>query len=435
MEKGTAGDTTWFGPRREFAVVLDANMASGQHMAALLSSRLLYTAQVLSPNQGFVASAEVPALVLASLADGEIMLDYLRALHRRAPGTPIVVYGPSNTAMTAAMAMNAGARHFLITPTNEEQLFAALDAVREDITGVAARADVQAAVRRGRLITAFSPKGGSGTTTMAVNMAAGFAQQGFRTVLIDCSLNFGNVGIFFGVTPEKTIVDCVPMGVGSAATLIDPADVLRSIVHHESGVDLLLAPLRPEQGERITKDHFGQIITILQRSYGRVIADTWTSYDERMLDLLDHADVVVVPVSPELPSVRNLGALSRVVKAIDLPIEKFRWVLMRANTVAEADIEDLQRFLALTIHHRVVSDGRIVLQSVQQGIPFVLSHPETRVAQDVVAICNAVNEQLGEKAPTLQAITAAMRASGRGGALAQVAGRTWQTVRGWLGGA
>src|SRR5262249_18021021 len=149
--------------------------------------------------------------------------------------------------------------YFLATPVAQDDLFAALDAVRESITGTAALAEVQAAVRHGRLVTVFSPKGGSGTTTVAVNMAAGFSQQGFRTVLIDWNLNFGNVGFFLGVTPEKTIVDCVPTGGGSAGGVIDPADVTRAIIHHESGVDLLLAPLRPEEGERVTKDHFGQI--------------------------------------------------------------------------------------------------------------------------------------------------------------------------------
>jgi pilus assembly protein CpaE len=416
----------WLDSIHQFALIIDANPASGQAIAAILNTRLLYTAQVVSPGSGFAADAELPALVLASIAsDSTVVLDYLRLLHRRAPGIPIVVYGPPNSASIAAQATNVGARYFLTTPVGQDDLFTALDAVQESITGTAALAEVQAAVRHGQLITVFSPKGGSGTTTVAVNMAAGFSQQGFRTVLIDCNLNFGNVGIFFGVTPEKTIVDCVPTVGGSAGGVIDPADVTRSIIHHESGVDLLLAPLRPEEGERVSKDHFAQIFTILQRSYTRVIADTWTSYDERVLQLLDHADVVVVPVTPELPSVRNLGALSRVVKAIKLPIKKFRWVLMRANTVAEADIEDLQSFLGLTIHHRVVSDGRLVLGSVQGGLPFVISHPEAPVAQSIMAICTAVNEQLGESPP-------AARATGTGGAplvgARGRAGRIWQAA-------
>ncbi|GAC1402142.1 MAG: response regulator [Chloroflexota bacterium] len=400
-------------------------------MATLLGRRLLYTAEVLSPQMGFQLDAELPALVLASVAtDGDAVVDYLRTLHRLAPGIPIILYGPPSASLVAAQAMNAGARYFLVTPVTEDALYEALDAVRQTLAGMAALAEMQSATaRRGRLITVFSPKGGSGATTLAVNMGAAFSQQGFRTIIVDGNLGFGNVGIFFGETPEKTISDAIPVGSGTAGTIIDPADLARAVLHHASGVDLLLAPLRPEEGERITKDHVDQVITLLQRSYARIIADTWTSYDDRMIQLLDRSDVVIVPICPELPAVRNLGALARVLKAIQLPMQKFRWVLVRSNTVPDADIEDLQRFLSLTIHHRIVSDGRLVLDSMQQGIPFVVSHPQARVAQDVVEVCTAVNEQLGEPAPIPRASGApAAQARGAHRSFASVAGRGWQAM-------
>lgn len=387
-------------PVQEYVLVVDTNSRTAHHLVAICEQRLFLQTRFVPPHMPADSLRELPTLAFIAVdGDPTAAIEFLRQLHHLSPVTAVIVYGPSESATSVAQAMNLGARYFLVAPFEETDVLTALDTVWHELQQLSSVASVHtASMRRGKLIPVFSPKGGSGSTTLAVNMAAGFRQQGYRTAILDCNLNFGNVGIFYGITPEKTLSDCIPSSAATSA-LIDRADILRSIVHHESGVDLLLAPLRPEEGERVTKEHLQQITAVLQRTYDRILVDTWTSYDDRVIEFLDRGDAIIVPITPELPAMRNLGALRRVIKAVGIPMEKFRWVLVRANTVAESDIEDMERFLSLTIHHRIISDGRLVVSSTREGKPFVLSHPDVQASRDVMAICQSVNVYLADLTP------------------------------------
>src|SRR4029450_8643029 len=99
--------------------------------------------------------------------------------------------------------------------------------------------------RQGRIITVFSPKGGTGKTVTATNLAASFAKhEGRRTLLLDLDLQFGDAAIMLGLEPDKTIYDLVV-----APGELDSEKLAGYITKHTCGLDILPAPLRPEAAE------------------------------------------------------------------------------------------------------------------------------------------------------------------------------------------
>src|SRR5439155_18405725 len=156
---------------------------------------------------------------------------------------------------------------------------------------------------RGRIIRLFSPKGGVGRTTLATNLAVALHQATEKAVvLVDGSLPFGDVAVILNMSPKaKTVADLV----GSFETM--DSDVLDSVlVSHSTGIKVLLAPPTPETAELITPANMKRTLEVLRETNAFVVVDTWPSYTEMVLTMLDVSDVVLVPMTLEITSLKNV---------------------------------------------------------------------------------------------------------------------------------
>jgi pilus assembly protein CpaE len=308
--------------------------------------------------------------------------------------------------------MAAGARRYLPYPFDGSALLKAVHDVVKEMEGVKPRpplpapghkppapehkppahgtsrqpADVEA--REPKVVTVFSPKGGVGTSTLAVNLACALSTLGRRVALVDGNVSFGNAGVFLNLPPSKNILQLVgdPAGIGDAT-------VEEVLLSHPSGLKVLLAPLEPEAADMIQGEHLRQIIAVLRARYDYVVVDTWPSYDERVLALLEVADQILVPTGPELPSVKNLAAFLRVAHLLGYPKDKLIPVLMRANSVTPSHLHDIESFLKQPLVWRIVSDGKRVTQSVNNGEPFVLKEESAPVSQNIYALARMLDGQ------------------------------------------
>jgi pilus assembly protein CpaE len=299
-----------------------------------------------------------------------------------------------------SQAMAAGARRYLPYPFDAPALIKTLNDVHEEMKPIVASARaalpaVSAAPssapvshREPKVVTVFSPKGGVGTSTLAVNLACALNALGRRVVIVDGNISFGNVGVFLNLSPSKSMLQVVGDPAGIQVGSVE--DVLLS---HPSGIKVMLAPIKPEEGDTIHGDHLRQILAILRDRFDYVVVDTWPSYDERVLAMLEVADQVLVPTGPELPAVKNLAAFLRVARLLDYPNDKLIPVLMRANSVSPAHLRDIESFLKQPLVWRVVSDGKRVTQSVNNGEPFVLTDESAPVSQNIFALAYMLDGQ------------------------------------------
>jgi len=332
------------------------------------------------------------------------------------PESPIIMMSVQGEQDYLRRSMLAGAREFLVKPFSADELVNAIRHVHE-IEKVKRARYAQAAPassaqtptltsalqpQRGKIITFFSPKGGVGRTTIATNLAVALHQStGQPVVLVDGSLPFGDVAVILNMSPKaKTIADLV-----GSFDQVD-AEVLESVlVPHSTGIKVLLAPPTPEAAELITGPNIKKILETLRGSYAYVVVDTWPSFQEQVLTMLDVADVILTLMTLEITSLKNVRVFMEIAEKLGYDEHKVQLVANRNDSSGGIKASDVETSLARKIPHTIVSDGRALVLAVNRGVPFVISHRDSQVAKDIFTLADKLSgagESAGAAAATPQ---------------------------------
>ena len=232
----------------------------------------------------------------------------------------------------------------------------------------APRRTTAAAKRDGRIITVFSPKGGTGKTVIATNVAAVLAKaEARRTLLLDLDLQFGDAAIMLGVEPEKTIYDLVV-----APGELDSEKLAGYTTRHASGLDVLPAPLRPEDAELVTEAKLGRLLEVARACYDAIVVDTSPFFHGPMLATLDRTDELLLICSLDVPTLKNVRLALGTLDMLSFPTSRIRFVLNRANSKVGMSKKEVEGALDMKVAFEIPSD-RAVPVSVNRGNPAVLS--------------------------------------------------------------
>jgi pilus assembly protein CpaE len=238
--------------------------------------------------------------------------------------------------------------------------------------------------QHGRVITVFSPKGGTGKTATASNLAAVLAKEGRKTLLLDLDLQFGDAAIVMGVEPEKTIYDLV-----LAPGELDIEKLAGYTTKHPCGLDILPAPLRPEDAELVTESKITRLLEVARECYDVIVVDTSPFFHGPMLATLDRTDELLVLCGLDVPTLKNVRLAMQTLELLSFPSRRIRYVLNRANTKVGLNKREVENALKVTVHSEVPSD-RIVPVCVNRGTPAVLAEPSSEFAKAIVELAKAV---------------------------------------------
>jgi pilus assembly protein CpaE len=222
--------------------------------------------------------------------------------------------------------------------------------------------------RRGRIVTVFSPKGGTGKTVTAVNLAAALAKHaGKRTLLLDLDLQFGDAAIMLGIEPEKTIYDLV-----TAPGELDSEKLAGYTTRHTCGLDILPAPLRPEDAELVTEGKLARLLEVARESYDVIVVDTSPFFHGPMLATLDRTDQLMMLCGLDVPTLKNVRLSLQTLELLSFPPHRISFVLNRANSKVGMSKKEVEGALGVKITHEVPSDRAVPL-AVNRGNPAVLA--------------------------------------------------------------
>jgi len=316
-------------------------------------------------------------------------------LSSQVPSAAVVMMSVQGEADYLRRSMLAGAREFLVKPFSSDELTASIRQVHAREKEKAGRAVVAQSARdrahdrteEGQVVAVFSPKGGVGRTTIAVNLAvAAASEMGKKVTLVDASFQFGDVAVLLNLNPkDKSMAELVPQLEAGH----DPDSVETFTLTHSSGIHVLLAPPSPEMAELITPAGVKHVIEILRQHGELVVVDCAAWFNDTLLGILDLADVVLTVLTLEITSIKNIRLFLEVAEQLGYS-HKIRLVLNRADTTLGIRVADVEHSIGRKVDHTIVSDGRVVVYALNRGVPFVLSNRESQVSQDVFRLATSI---------------------------------------------
>ncbi|MBA3778938.1 MAG: response regulator [Chloroflexi bacterium] len=245
-----------------------------------------------------------------------------------------------------------------------------------------------------RVYSIFAAKGGIGRTTIAFNLAVTINQQsGLKTVLVDGSIQYGDMRALLKVPHEAPSILDLP------TDRIQESDLSDVLWRDPSGIDILLAPPRVEMAEMVTSRDVDKVLSILRRVYQVVIIDTPTALSDVVLTFLDNSDALIHVVTFESTVLYNTRAVGETFRAIGYPVDKIRYLLNRADSAGGMDPKSIAQALGRDPEFHLSSDGRLVVESNNQGVPFVLANPQAAISQELARVAEALTEGAAGRLP------------------------------------
>jgi pilus assembly protein CpaE len=323
--------------------------------------------------------AAEPELVVLDLEPDPVLgIKFAQYLCDQSPSRRILATGPMLPSEQLLSALRAGISEYLPKPVTPEALGTAVDALARKLRWSPTASRTQP----GRLLAVFSGKGGSGSTTVATNLAIYLHQlTGKRALLVDLDLELGEIALQLNVEPRFNFIDMV-----RNFHRMD-AELLTSFIeHHPSGVHLLSAPYHPQKTEVVTDAQIAKILRFLKQHYDYVIVDTSKSFSPPTLATFEQADEIFLVTSVDLPSLRNIARCLPLLRQMVAPTEeRLRLVLNRYHGGTVIRLEDVERSLGLPVFRTIGNDYEAVMRSINTGTPIILDQ-ESRFARDVRAL-------------------------------------------------
>ena len=297
---------------------------------------------------------------------------------REQTAAPVIVLASGAQSTLLEEALEADVSDVLLLPQLTENVVFAIRKASHAGRKLAAQGGH---ARHGKIVTVFAPKGGTGKTSIATNLAASLAKHsGKRTLLLDLDLQFGDAAIMLGLEPEKTIYDLV-----TAPGELDSEKLAGYTTKHASGLDILPAPLRPEDAELVTETKLARLLEVARESYDVIVVDTSPFFHGPMLATLDRTDELLLLCGLDVPTLKNVRLSLQTLELLSFPQDRVKLVLNRANSKVGMKPKEVESALDRKITFEIPSD-RIVPLAVNRGNPAVVSEPKAEFSKAVRAM-------------------------------------------------
>jgi len=324
---------------------------------------------------------------------------------RNQPHTQVIMLSVQGDQNYMRQAMLAGARDFLTKPPMADELISAIRRAGE-MAQAEREKSVQAqsapsqlgkttagggfSLTQGKVVTVYSPKGGTGCTTIAVNLALSLHNEDTRAVLVDGNFQFGDVAIFINEQGKNTIVD-----LASRVSELDPEIVEGVMINHEpSGVHVLAAPSRPEDAEKVGGDQFAELIEYLRQMYAYVVIDTTPLLTDITLAAIDKSDVIVLITTQDIPSIKNTRLFLDLLQTLAIERERVVFSINRFDKRIAITPERIGENLKQPVAAVIPVDEKNVVPAVNRGVPFILGNKMQPSARGILTLTESVRETI-----------------------------------------
>jgi pilus assembly protein CpaE len=319
-----------------------------------------------------VVQQTAPDAVIISLdADRVRGTELIGKVSHALPGCGIVAVCNSSDGQMILNAVRAGAREFVSSPVEIQDLVAAFNRMSNRNNG-------SGRAKAGSIIAVAGASGGVGTTSIAVNLACGIAAiPGKTVVLVDLDLSLGDADVFLDTIPEYTLID-----VAQNIARLDLSLLRKSLTKHDSGVYLLPRPVQLQDIETISTADFSRVLKLLQASFTHVVVDLSKSYNALDIATLQAASQIVLLTQLDLPCLRNVVRLLMSLDSLEGVKDKIRIVINRAGLDSgQISLKKAEQTIQKEIFWQVPNNYQLMADCRNNGVPLLASSPKTAITQ------------------------------------------------------
>jgi pilus assembly protein CpaE len=324
-----------------------------------------------------IAQARPHLIVVTLSPDPDGAVSRIGLLRRAGVRCPIIAVGPSADSRLVIQTLREGAGDYVEETKLAEELATAVRRLRALSTGPDEPA---------RTVALLAPSGGSGSSTLAVNIATVLAEKYKTTLLMDLKLQTGDLAALLDLKATHTLADLCQQASNMDRTLFE-----RSLTKHSSGVHLLAPPRYFADAEAVTPEGVSQALAMAKNIYPFVIVDVDHSFAPEQVQALRQADVILVVLRLDFASLRNTGRTLDFLRQLRIDMDKVRVVVNRYGQSKEVPAAKAEAALGVKIAHFVPEDAATVNRANNNGVPVVRESPSARVSRSLAQLAASVN--------------------------------------------
>ena len=317
-------------------------------------------------------------------------LYFIDSAVKQTPDRPVVVLTAGSPNGFVRRVFESGADDILTLPDSSDQIPFALEKAIARRRGAA----VASGIALAPMICVLGPKGGTGKTLISSNLTVALATEGYKSLLVDLDLQFGDVGLSLGLRPDKTIYD-----LARSSGSLDGEKLDAYLMKHPSGAKVLLAPTRPDQASVVTVDFLRDLFTTLRSVADFVIVDTPPGFTPEVIAAIDTSSHVCLVGMLDALSLKNTKLGLETLELMGYNADRISLVLNRADTRVGITGEDVEAIMGRVPDILIPSD-RLIPVSVNEGEPIVLAEDRSGAARSFRTLANIYIEANDQPEPS-----------------------------------
>jgi pilus assembly protein CpaE len=329
-------------------------------------------------------ATEPDIILVDSQLESESTMDIIDDLALQFSSSAVVAILPTNDPLIAQQVMLAGARAFLIAPFSQINLVSTLRRVselegRRQQTTTYVPSATSEATRPLRSVTVYSPRGGTGVTSIAANTAIALAEEtGKKVLLFEGKVFFGHLEVMLNLRVQNTLSDLIPH-----ATNLDEGLVRDVVTPHPSGIHVLLAPSNVQIAQGIRAEDIYNIYIGVSRFYDYIVVDAGGPLNDISVTLMDAADRVLLVTTPDLAALHDTSRFMQLSRSLAYPADKILMILNKAGVEGGVKLRDIESVLHYQVYHQIANDPANVLRSINRGIPYLVFYSHSSASKSI----------------------------------------------------